>query len=193
MSEENNDAAEKAAEVAARRRRRKSGEEPPPLPTPAPEVTDKPVDPNGPMAHRPGQPVLVASSLAATFAAQVYTGLTAARIPAGDLYGAGRQPLVQPMSNSYGVIPHADNYVTAEFDAHESMVPQGARQPVSRLLWLKGWRVRKDFYEAVCARRSPADQEAARLSPAKLPEGVTDPPPELTTGVATETASPVIR
>jgi hypothetical protein len=184
MSEENSaensetnsgDAAvEQARAVAAQRRRRKSGQEPPPLTTPPAGVLDKPVDPSGPPPP-PGRPVLVASALVAEFAAQTYNGLTAAWMPGLQ---PGYQPLVQPTSNAYGVMPHAQHYVTAEFDADESMVPPGARQPVSRLLWLRGWRVRKDLYDAVCARRSEADQEAARLAPAKLPEGADALPPD---------------
>jgi hypothetical protein len=189
MSEETSTSTERAAAaVAARRRARKSGDVAPPMPTP--EALDAPVDPGAaPVTAGRGGSVLVASSLTAEFAAQVSTGVTGARIPTGDLYGTGSQPLVQPMSTIYGTMPHADNYVIAEFDAEESMVPPGCRTSVSRLLWQRGWRVRKDFYEAVSQRRSAADQEAARLSPAKLPAGVTEPPAAMVVTPAAEIAT----
>lgn len=195
MSEETS--TEKAAAlVAARRRTRKSGAEPPPLPaTPvldAPVAADAPAE--APPAYRPGQPVLVSAALHAEFAAHVSTGITGARINAGDLMyggGAAAQALVQPQSTAYGTTPGDENYVVAEFDAEESMVPPGCKTPVSRLLWQKGWKVRKDFYAAVAQRRSVADQEAARVSPAKLPAGGNQPPAGLI-NADTPTASPVI-
>lgn len=190
MSEENS-TEKAAAAVAARRRARKSGDTPPSLPS-APGGVESPIAPDvAPVVTAPGTSVLVASSLVSEYAAQVYTGITGARIGAQNVsYGAGQQPLVQPQSNVYGTNPHEDNYVVAEFDAMESMVPPGCKTPVSRLLWRAGWRVRKDFYTDVTARRSPADQEAARLSPAKMPVGVDAPPPELTVAAAAIASPP---
>lgn len=169
MSEEKTSTEVAAAAVAARRRAKKTGALPPPLPE-TPNLPEPIAE--TPVQGRSNGPVAVASSLIAEFTAQEPTGLTTAYM------GGGGQPLVQPTSNMYGITPRADNYVLAEFDASESMVPVGAKQPVSRLLWRKGWRVRKDFYAEVCKRRSAADQEAARVSPAALPAGVTDPPAE---------------
>jgi hypothetical protein len=188
MSEEKTSTQAAAAAVAARRRAKKTGSLPPPLPeTPSlPEPVAEPDPAQAEIQTGPTGAVVVASGLIAEFAAQTHNGLTSARLPSGAMGVPARLPLVQPTSTMYGRTPHADNYAVAEFDAHESMVPAMAKQPVSRLLWRKGWRVRKDFYEEVCKRRSPADQEAALMSPAGLPEGVTDPPAEF----VAETASP---
>lgn len=197
MSEEKTSTEAAAAAVAARRRAKKTGTLPPPLPEkpklPEPVAESKPEPEPEPTADvAPAQqraqrvPVVVASSLIAEFEAQTNNGLTSTRLPSGALGGPARQPLVQPTSNMYGTTPHAANYVPAEFDAHETMVPLMAKRPVARLLWRKGWRVRKDFYEEVCKRLSTADQAAALHSPAPLPEGRTDPPAEF----VAETAPP---
>lgn len=58
-----------------------------------------------------------------------------------------------------GAVPPStlEHYVVAEFDASESVVPQGCVTPVVRSLWARGAHVRSDVYEAHVRARGASD------------------------------------
>lgn len=185
MSQEDNAAAAAAAKRRATKNRPNQTEA---AVTAAVEPTPAPAAP-----IIPNKPVLVSRAMVAQiiFDAQ-NTSVTGARLPASDGgYGQPvpiQAPLIQPTSNAYGVLPNDREYVTAEFDAIEAMVPEGAKTPVTRVLWQKGWRIHRKLYTAVAERTSAEAQAEAAASVAKVPEGANLPPADM----VTETASPIL-
>ena len=154
---------ESATELAARRRATRN-------PTP---VTTMPAGaPPAPVAT--GVPDRVVASRALV-AAHLGAGGPAAL--AGGVF-AGRPAILEPMPATAAVLPQDADYVTAACDAEEAMVPPGCYTPVTRLLWHKGYRIRRDLYDAVLAEhaRNTAAGAPTTAAPAALPPGVTDVP-----------------
>jgi len=153
---------ESATELAARRRATRN-----PTPTPmAAGALPAPVAatvPNRVVASR------------ALVAAHVGAGGPAA--PTGGVF-AGRPAILEPMPATAAALPQDADYVTAACDAEESMVPPGCYTPVTRLLWQRGYRIRRDLYDAVLAEhaRNTAAGAPTAAAPAALPPGVTDVP-----------------
>lgn len=56
------------------------------------------------------------------------------------------QPAVAELG---GFVPSSTmrDYVVAQFDASEQLVPSGCRTPITRSLWAKGQHVRRDVYQ----------------------------------------------
>lgn len=151
---------ESTASIAARRRQGRQ--------TP---TTDSAAVPTGaapaPVGGEPPVSVIASRTLVSSF----HTGGPAR--PVGGLWNG--KPLVVEVGSAgfAGVVPHDPDYVVADCDAQESMVPPGCYTPVSRTLWVRGQRVRRDLYEAVMAAHAgrAADGTATVAPPAALPEG----------------------
>lgn len=153
---------ESATELAARRRATRN-------PTPTPMAAGALP---APVAATVPDRVVASRTLVA---AHVGAGGPAA--PTGGVF-AGRPAILEPMPATAAVLPQDADYVTAACDAEESMVPPGCYTPVTRLLWHKGYRVRRDLYDAVLAEhaRNTAVGAPTAAAPAALPPGVTDVP-----------------
>lgn len=91
----------------------------------------------------------------------------------GGVFLSGRPLILEPQPTSAVALPDDADYVIAECDAEESMVPSGCITPISRTLWFKGYRIRRDLYEAVLAAHAAAvaDGRATDAAPAQMPEG----------------------
>ncbi|MBA2695557.1 MAG: hypothetical protein H0U62_06855 [Actinobacteria bacterium] len=153
---------ESATELAARRRATRN-------PTPTPMAAG--ASP-APVAATVPNRVVASRTLVA---AHVGAGGPAA--PTGGVF-AGRPAILEPMPATAAALPQDADYVTAACDAEESMVPPGCYTPVTRLLWHKGYRVRRDLYDAVLAEHAlnTAAGAPTTAAPAGLPPGVTDVP-----------------
>lgn len=150
------------ADVAARRRNRKSAV-PAEHPTGAPPA---PVDGTTPVA-------VIASR---TTVSGFVTGSPAR--PVGGVW-MGEPLVLETMPGAVGgIAPENPRYVIAACDAEEHVVPPGCYTPVSRLLWRRGYRVRRDLYERVMAEHAArvAADIATVAPPAALPPGIDAPP-----------------
>lgn len=96
------------------------------------------------------------------------------------------KPLVLETSPSgfAGVIPEDPEYVIADCDAQETMIPPNCRTPVNRTLWHRGMRVRRDLYEAVMAahRERAATGQALTAPAAEMPAGADAVPADVIAG-----------
>jgi len=111
--------------------------------------------------------------------------LVAAHLGAGGpAYATGgvfadRPLILEPVPATAAALPVDDgNYAIAECDADEAMTPPGCYTPVSRLLWRRGYRVRRDLYEAVLAAHAAGVVTGTETAaaPAALPPGVDQVP-----------------
>lgn len=101
--------------------------------------------------------------------------------PAGGVW-ADRPLVIEVAPIGFnGVTPTDPEYVVAQCDAEESVVPPGCRTPTSRVLWQRGMQVRRDLYDAVLAEheRKAAQGRATAADPARLPEGRDAVPPQV--------------
>ena len=74
--------------------------------------------------------------------------------PVGGVW-AGRPLVLETSPNAVGgVIPDDPIYVVADCDAQIQTIPPNCVTPVSRTLWHRGMRVRRDLYEAVMAEHA---------------------------------------
>ena len=156
---------ESATELAARRRATRN-------PTPTPMAAG--ASP-APVAATVPDRVVASRALVAA-----HLGAGGPAAPTGGVF-AGRPAILEPMPATAAALPQDADYVTAACDAEESMVPPGCYTPVTRLLWQRGYRIRRDLYDAVLAEhaRNTAAGAPTTAAPAALPPGITDVPPTM--------------
>lgn len=175
-----------AALAARRRTSRRSKPDPTAVPTGQPPA---PVAGEAPVA------VIASRTLVSSFSSG---GLGR---PIGGVW-TGKPLVIEVAPSGFsGVIPHDPDYVVADCDAQESMVPWRCYTPVNRTLWRRGMRVRKDLYDAVmAAHRERAEAgEAHTAPPAELPAGADALPADVIAGgeegqptAGTDVAAPII-
>lgn len=68
------------------------------------------------------------------------------------LFDPAGMPLVVEEGGHVSEAILSDHYVISEFDAGETMIPPGCRTGITRTLWHKGNRVRKDAYAAYLSK-----------------------------------------
>lgn len=162
MSDAQPDPADDAtAALAARRRGRKSGRRTAPPPVPAPQA------PEAAPGEEPPTQIKVSRSALADYLLRT-DGYREFGRPAG---------VYEPVLSPGKTVPLRGDYVTADFDAWEELIPLRAKTPVTRLLFRRGWFVRRDVYDEIVRQR----REGASSQPVELPTADEVPPP-LSTG-----------
>lgn len=86
--------------------------------------------------------------------------------------------------------PLRGDYVQATCDVYEAMIPLRATSPVERLLWRRGWLIRRDVHESVLAAHAVAVAEgtAGTARPAALDPTLAQQAPPLDPSVRPEAA-----
>lgn len=73
------------------------------------------------------------------------------------LFDPSGMPIVLEQGGHVSEATIGEHYVISEFDAGETMIPAGCTTAITRTLWQKGHRVRRDAYAAYIAKYGKPD------------------------------------